>query len=63
MEKLSKETTRGVNAQVIAEKCNCTASTVYNAWSGFTGKFKTELYLRIINLTKKVAAAYDEPQL
>jgi hypothetical protein len=32
-------------------------------WDGKIGKRKTELYLRVMNLTKKVIAAYDEPQL
>lgn len=63
MEILDKKTRRGVNAQLIAERCGCTDQIVYKIWDGKLGKRKTELYTRVMNLTKKVAAAYNEPQL
>lgn len=63
MEKLPKEIRQGVNAQLIAKKCGCSSSVIYKMWDGTTGKWKTDLYVRVMSLTKKVAAAYDEPQL
>lgn len=62
MEKFSKQKRRGVNAQVIAEKCGCTSSQVYKIWDGETGKWKTDLYKRVVFLTKKVIESYNLPQ-
>ena len=63
MEKIELKTTHGVNAMVIAEKCGCSKSAVYKIWNGEVGKYRTELYLRVIKLTNTVAESYNLPQL
>lgn len=62
MKKLEKTVTRGVNAQLVAEKCGCSDLTVYKIWNGELGKRKTELYHKVINITKAVSEAYFIPE-
>jgi DNA invertase Pin-like site-specific DNA recombinase len=59
MEKIDKTITRGVNAQLVAEKCGCNDQIVYRIWNGKIGKRKTELYHKIMKTTKAVSEAYS----